>query len=120
MIRQKMTGTWSLDYGKQGVIKMWPDTNSWTNTHTLTIASDGTYLALHTLSNGHEIKTNIYEGTFVVKDGMLIDTIKKCSITNQPVPVVMPPDKIIRVTDHELVVRPYTHPIDDIYRKVTN
>jgi hypothetical protein len=82
-IQQKMTGTWLID--KSYMKSM------------LTIASNGGYVC-HLTHGG----TCQLEGKFQVRDGILIDTITKSSITSEPVPINFT-NQIIRVNDHELV-----------------
>ena len=78
-------------------------------TWTTTIASNGNYVGQEIISNRGAFKvparswTNILEGTFDVKDGMLIDTLKKSSITNEPVPLVSTNFQLIEMNDHKLV-----------------
>ena len=100
-IRQKMTGTWFLDY-----FHVWQST--------ITIASNGDYVAYRTEGR---TRTNKLEGTFEIKDGMMIDTLKKSSITNEPVPLVFT-NVIIRVTDRELVYRAKNRSQEVVFRKV--
>jgi hypothetical protein len=99
-IRQKMTGTWFLDY-----LHVWQST--------LTIASNGDYVAIRT----SKTQTNRLEGTFVIKDGMMFDTLKKSSIASEPTPLVFT-NVIIRVTDHELVYRAENRSQNIVFQKV--
>ena len=97
-----MTGTWFLDY-----VHVWQST--------ITIASNGDYVAYRTSGR---TRTNKLEGTFEIRDGMMIDTLKKSSITNEPVPLVFT-NVIIRVDEHELVFRAQGRSQEMVFRKVT-
>ena len=71
---------------------------------TVKIASDGRYtchLVCHNASNA--TRTCEIEGTFQVKDGVLIDTITKHSQTNAPVPIVLR-ERIVRMDRWEMVL----------------
>jgi hypothetical protein len=109
-IQQKMTGTWFQEYA--------PVSQS-----TIMIASNGNYVAYHTTgrirtNNLEEIlEVNRLEGTLEVRGGMMIDTLKKSSITNEPLPLVFT-NVIIRVTDRELVYRAQNRSQELILRKV--
>lgn len=91
-IRQRLPGTWLFDSPGHYFRS------------TLTIASNGGYVCQLTVSNRQSIRTNELEGTYQVKDGILIDTITKSSITNEPVPLVFS-NQIIRVNNSEFVYR---------------
>ena len=99
-IRQKMTGTWFRDN-----FHVWQST--------LTISSNGDYVAILT----SKTRTNRLEGTFVIKDGMMFDTLKKSSIASEPTPLVFT-NVVIRVTDRELVYRAEDRSQKIIFQKV--
>jgi len=82
-IQQKMTGMWLIDtrYLKSMLI----------------IASNGDYVCHLTQGGTYQL-----EGKIQVRDGIMIDTLTKSSITNEPVPSTFT-NQIIRVNDHELV-----------------
>ncbi len=88
-IQQQIAGTWFM---------------YWMVLHeTITIGTNGDYMAYDT-SAPSWTNTNRLEGTIKIRDGLMIDTILKSSITNQPVPHVST-NVIIRLTDHELIFR---------------
>ena len=89
VIQQRMVGTW---------IMSWHILTSFT-----TIATNGDYVR-YDVSNSVHPETNWFEGTIKIRDGVMIDTLKKSSITNQPVPHVGT-NVIIRLTDRELLFR---------------
>jgi hypothetical protein len=101
-IQQRMVGTWFLDYYHAFQ-------------STITIGTNGDYVAYRT--NGHS-RTNKLEGTMEIRDGLIIDTLKKSSITNEPVPLVFT-NVIIRVTDRELVYRAQDRSEQVVFKKVT-
>jgi hypothetical protein len=89
VIQQRMVGTWRLN---------WHILQS-----TTTIGTNGDYVRFDVSNDAHP-QTNWYEGTINIRDGLWIDTLKKSSVTNQPVPHVFT-NVIIRVTDRELLYR---------------
>lgn len=101
-IQQRMVGTWFM--GHYHAFKS-----------TITIDTNGDYVAY--LTSGHS-RTNKLEGTMRIRDGLMIDTLKKSSITNEPVPLVFT-NFIIRVTDRELVYRAQVTSQMVVFKKVT-
>jgi hypothetical protein len=99
-IQQRIVGTW---WYFPEPYHYFEDTLLYTKSK-LTIASSGDYLCEITFKHGAVIQTNELEGKYRVKDGMLISTITKLSITNQPVPMVFT-NQVVRVNDRELVYR---------------
>ena len=97
-----MVGTWFLDYYHAFQ-------------STITIGTNGDYVAYRT--SGHS-RTNKLEGTMEIRDGLMIDTLKKSSITNEPVPLVFT-NVIIRVTDRELVYRAQDRSQQVVFKRVT-
>ena len=73
---------------------------------TLTIATNGDYVCLRTntllgsFDKSTTLLTNKLEGTFEVKNGVLIDIIKKSSITNETMPIIF--SNPIVIVDNEL------------------
>jgi hypothetical protein len=86
-LQQLMTGTWFLDY---------PGFTS-----TIIISTNGDYAAYRTGGRTHFTKL---EGTQEIRGGLIIDTLKKSSIPNGPVPLVFT-NILIRVDEYELVYR---------------
>ena len=84
VIQQRIVGTWLLNWIAFQC--------------TTTISTNGDYVTYQSNPRSR------YEGTIKIKDGLWIDTLKKCSVTNQPVPHVFT-NVIIRLTDHELIFR---------------
>jgi hypothetical protein len=101
-VRQRMVGTWFMDFAH-------------VYQSTITIGTNGDYVAYRT--SGHS-RTNRLEGTIEIRDGLMIDTLKKSSITNEPVPLVFT-NVIIRVTDRELVYRAQDRSQQVVFKKVT-
>jgi len=88
-IQQRIVGTWLMN---------WMVLRS-----TTTIATNGDYVRYDVGNSAHS-RTNRFEGTIEIKDGLMINTLKKSSVTNQPVPLVST-NVIIQLTDHELEFR---------------
>jgi hypothetical protein len=89
VIQQRMVGTWHLN---------------WMVLHeTITIGTNGDYAALQT-SAPSWTNTNRLEGTIKIKDGLMIDTVKKSSTTNEPMPLIST-NVIIRLTDDQWLYR---------------
>lgn len=84
VIQQRIVGTWLMT---------WIAFN-----RTTTIGTNGDYVAYYTSPPVRQ------EGTIEIREGLMIDTIKKSSITNRPLPLVST-NVIIRLTDHELLFR---------------
>jgi hypothetical protein len=89
VIQQRIVGTWRMNWMVLNI--------------TTTIATNGDYVAYYQ-SAPSWTNTDRLEGTIKIRDGLMIDTQKKSSTTNQPVPVVST-NVIIQVTDHELIFR---------------
>jgi hypothetical protein len=89
VIQQRMVGTWIMN---------WHILTSFT-----TIATNGDYVR-YDVSNSVHPETNWFAGKIEIKNGLWIDTLKKSSATNQPVPHVFT-NVIIRLTDRELLFR---------------
>jgi hypothetical protein len=91
-IRQSLPGTWYFYFPATRLI------------NTITIASNGDYVCQRvtpppaSFDGSHTSLTNKLEGTFEVKDGVLIDTLKKSSISNEPLPITFS-NSIIRIDD---------------------
>ena len=88
-IQHDLVGTWDVDLGQ--------------NFHSTTVIhSDGTFEAqVSGYTNGEIVKI---EGTFRAKDGDLVDTVTKSSMTNRPVPYVLH-GHLISIDDHECVMK---------------
>lgn len=90
MIQKRIVGTWLLN---------------WIAFHDITtFGTNGDYLT-YSVSNSVHSQTNRLEGTIEIRDGLMIDTLKKSSFTNQPVLPHVATNEIIRLTDHELIFR---------------
>ena len=101
-IQQELTGTWVVDFG-HGM------------SDRTAIHSDGSFESQITgYTNGSVVSL---EGTFLAKDGELVETVTKHSQTNAPVPFVMH-GHIIRFDGHELVTKWDTAASDSVARKV--
>jgi len=102
--QSKLTGNWILEVVRDGI-----HFKSFT-----TVASDGEYVSQLT-DNG--IRTFELEGTWLIKDGILTDTITKHSNTNTHLPIVSR-DLIIRLDDQELIVKAKERPeLQVVFRK---
>jgi hypothetical protein len=97
-MQKKLVGTWVLEetYAKGGDFKS-----------TITVTTDGVYLCdLMTHSSSNVIRNFTLEGTWKIKDGILIDTTTKHSITNVHLPLISNA-KVLRLDDQELVLIDY-------------
>jgi hypothetical protein len=103
MIQQRIVGTWFMN---------WMILQRFT-----TITTNGDYVR-YDVSNSVHSQTNRFEGTRVIKDGFMIDTLTRSGITNQPVPYVVT-NVIIRLTDHELLFRAQNERQPIIWERVT-
>jgi len=95
-LRQKLTGKWREDSQFPGGIHVQSER---------IVDSDGSYI-LHltnTLADG--VRTVTVAGTLEVKDGILIDTITNDLTYHTLVPRIAGVDRIIRVDEHQLIVR---------------
>ena len=79
------------------------------------IAPDLSYVATGTNLLHDVTQTGGDAGTYVVKDGMLIQTMTKSrsTNTNMRLPMVFPPLRIVRIDDRELVVRTEERPSEE-------
>jgi len=85
LIQQRIVGTWHLNWIAFQC--------------TTTISTNGDYVA----NWSDRIRE---EGTIEIRNGLMIDTLKKTSGTNQPVPVPhVSTNIVIRLTDRELIFR---------------
>jgi major membrane immunogen (membrane-anchored lipoprotein) len=101
-IQDKLTGTWVFDFGN-GVQS------------TVVQHQDGSYRTHITgFTDG---SVHILEGTMLAKDGVLIDTITNDNRTNEPVPRSSRV-RIVRLNDHEMVLRWDSMQSDSVARKV--
>lgn len=98
VIQQRMVGTWRMNWIAFQ--------------ETITIGTNGDYVAYYSSPPDRE------EGKIEIRDGLWIDTLKKSSVTNQPVPHVFT-NVIIRVTDHELIYRAQDRSQQILLEKVT-
>ena len=82
-IFRKLPGTWVLSYGS------------------LNVHSDGSYVLqfMHTPAEG--VLTN--EGTFQVRNGIIINTLTKSYRTNAQLPQITQM-RIVRINDHEIII----------------
>lgn len=88
LIQQQIVGTWHLNWIAMQC--------------TTTISTNGDYVANWTDS----LRTR-EEGTIEIRNGLMIDTLKKTSGNNQPVPMPhVSTNLIVRLTDHELIFQP--------------
>ena len=102
--QSKLTGTWVFDFDDnvQSVI---------------TVAPNGSYVChVEGLTNGRVVKL---EGTMQIKDGFVIDLCTNDSQTNAAVPRTMR-GRIIRMNDHEMVLKWNGMTKDAVSRKVEN
>jgi hypothetical protein len=106
VIQQRMAGTWRMN---------WHILES-----TTTIGTNGDYVSYvsYAVSNSVSMQTKRFEGTIEIKDGLMIDTSKRSSITNQPAPYVVT-NVIIRLTDHELIFRAQNERQPMMWERVT-
>ena len=103
VIQQRIAGTWLMN---------WHVLQS-----TTTVATNGDYVR-YDVSNSVHPQTNRFEGTIEIKDGLMIDTLKRSSITNQAVPYVVT-NVIVRQTDHELLFRAQNESRPILWERVT-
>ena len=103
MIQQRIVGTW---------IMSWHILTSFT-----TIATNGDYVR-YDVSNSVHPETNWFEGTIKIKDGLMIDTLKKSGSTNQPV-LPIGTNVIIRLTDRELLFQAQNASNPILWERVT-
>jgi hypothetical protein len=82
-IYKNLAGTWTMSFGS------------------LTVHPDGSYVLAFTVSPTSGVVTN--EGTFQVRDGILIDTVTKSYRKNAQVPYVTT-TPIIMANDHEMII----------------
>jgi len=105
-LQRQVTGTWVVDVGN--------------NIRSVNlIRPDGSYAAKVTgFTNGSVV---MIEGTFLVKNGELVETVTKSSQKDEKVPFVVR-GHIISLTDHEMVARWDTKPVSVVVvaRKVRN
>ena len=85
VIQHRIVGTWIMNW----MILQ----------RTTTIATNGDFMS-YDVSNSVHPQTNWYEGTIVIKDGLMIQ--RSSITTNHPVPYVVT-NVIIQLTDHELI-----------------
>lgn len=91
-MQQRIVGTWSMSQSQ--FFKQ-----------TITITTNGDYVALQTTA---PFQTNRLEGTMTVNGVYLVDTIKKSSRTNEPVPQSFT-NKLVRVNSRELLFQTPGH-----------
>lgn len=108
-LQQRIAGSWwhslpTFDPGSYDVSR-------------ITIASNGDYVCDLVFRDGGATHTNTLEGRWQVRDGLLIDTITKCSPPAQALPSVFS-NRIVRVNDHELVYRRCRDDIVELWRRV--
>jgi hypothetical protein len=108
-MQRELKGTWVTDF---------PDEVHGALIHsTCVIQADGSYFGrLDGYTNGNVVTL---EGKIYVKDGVMVNTCTKHSDARAMVPFVRH-DRIVRIDDHELVMRPEIT-LDDkdvIFRKV--
>ena len=94
-IQKQMTGMWAVDIGN--------------NVRSLNvIRPDGRFAAKITgFTNGSVV---MIEGTFLVKNGGLVETVTKSSQKDEKVPFVVH-GKIISLTPHEMITQWDTQPV---------
>ena len=86
LVQQRIVGTWHLNWIAMQC--------------TTTISTNGDYVAKWSDRTREE-------GIIDIRNGLMIDTLKKISGNDQPVPVPhVSTNLIIRLTDHELIFRP--------------
>jgi len=104
-IQQKLTGTWGVDINLKG-----------RQLHSTSIVSpDGSFADEITgFADGRIMKT---EGRLLATNGMLIDIVTKNSETNARVPGTLR-GRIVRLNDHELIVRWDGNDKDAVLQKV--
>jgi hypothetical protein len=86
-LRQQIAGTW-ITSDSNGIIK---------------INSDGSFVTKWTIANTNTIYKLIYEGTWQIKDGIMISTISKADgYERHEVVGTVDRYKIIRLNDREL------------------
>jgi hypothetical protein len=106
-LHAKLQGTWILDRTR-------PDGSIHTRT---VIHSDGAYTCQTVArDNSNHVYKFELEGTFETRDGYLIDTVRKHTDTNFPVPTVFRA-RIISMTDRELVIHDEANSVDGVFEK---
>lgn len=85
---------------------------------TTIIARDGHYVSQISIVHSNHPSRNAaeFQGTFEIKDGLLIDTINKDSQTNSRVPRTSRA-RIIRMNDREIVVKYEEQDTESVFRK---
>jgi hypothetical protein len=86
VMQQRIVGTWHLNWMAFTTIR--------------TIGTNGNYFDYQTSAQW----TNRLEGSIAIRNGLMIDTVKKSSATNQPMPLIFT-NVIIRVTDGQWLYR---------------
>jgi hypothetical protein len=86
VMQQRIVGTWHLNWMAFTAIR--------------TISTNGDYVDYQTSAQW----TNRLEGSIAIRDGLMIDTVKMSSATNQPMPLIST-NVIIRVTDGQWLYR---------------
>jgi len=106
-VRKNLPGTWHSDVAPQTESKFMVSANGDFECKT-TFQGD---------TNG--MQTIELEGTFQVKDGILIETVTKSSQTNAHVPFVSRA-RVIQADDHEMVISPLNRTNRIVWEKHTS
>jgi hypothetical protein len=96
-LRRKLLGEW------QGTLAI--STNEVASFMSI-IRSDGSFSAQNKIldTSGHFLRAAQWGGTFVVTNRAVVCTFTNCSENGVPLPRKVPPEPIVRVDDHELVI----------------
>jgi hypothetical protein len=89
-VQKKLTGTWR-EQGEHAVC-------------TFVVASNGDFVTQGVFNEAHGVRKLTMKGTWIVKNGILIQTYTKSSQTNAHLPI-SDPLAIVRLDDRELVLR---------------
>jgi hypothetical protein len=107
-LQQKLIGVWRVDAQLPGDIHVQSET---------IIDSGGGYLEHLTNALADGVRTVTLGGTMQVREGLLIDTITNDFTWHTAVPRLAGVDRIIRLDEHELVVRSTNSDETVTYRK---
>ena len=96
-LRRKLVGEW------QGTLAI--STNEVASFKS-NIRSDGSFSAENNIydTSGHLLRAAQWGGTFVVTNRAVVCTFTNCSENSVSLPRKVPPEPIVRVDDHELVI----------------
>jgi hypothetical protein len=114
VIQEKLAGTWwhcGFPFSFEGRLCM--------QLSILSVSADGAYIC-HKGSTDHGIRTNVIQGHWHVKNGLIFDTITNYNFGrgNEPAYHLFS-NQVVRVTDQELVYRPCPDDYPpELFRKV--